>query len=86
MFGRRGQGRGELDSPNGIAVDTDRMVYISECGNHRVSIFTSKGQFVTSFGREGEGPGEFRSPFGIAVDDCGVVYVADCINNRVQIF
>ena len=44
-------------------------------GNHRVSVFTSEGTFVTSFGRKGEGPGEFKSPYGVAVDNNGVVYV-----------
>lgn len=29
MFGKYGQGRGELDQP-GVAVDTDGMVYLSE--------------------------------------------------------
>ena len=30
--------------------------------NHRVSVFTSEGVFVTSFGRRGSGPGEFANP------------------------
>ena len=46
--------------------------------NHRVSVFTSEGQFVTSFGRRGQGPGEFNYPCGITVDNSGVVYVCDC--------
>ena len=85
MFGRHGQGRGELNGPCGIAIDTSGMVYVSEDGNDRVSVFTSDGQFLTSVGRRGTGPGEFISPYGLAVDN-GVVYVCDFINNRVQIF
>ena len=50
MFGRHGQGRGELFSPYGIAIDSSNMVYVSEGINCRVSVFTTKGQFVTSFG------------------------------------
>ena len=86
MFGRRGQGRGELTRPNNVAVDTSGMVYVSEDGNHRVSVFTSEGQFVTSFGRKGKGPGEFQYPHGLAVDNNGVVYVCDRYNNRVKVF
>jgi tripartite motif-containing protein 2/3/tripartite motif-containing protein 71 len=56
MFGRCGHGRGELHYPVGIAIDASDMVYVSESGNHRVSVFTSEGQFVTSFGKEGRGP------------------------------
>ena len=53
------------------------MVYVSEQDNHRISMFTTEGQFVTSFGREGAGPGEFNRPQGLAVDNNGVVYVCD---------
>ena len=60
--------------------------YVSDAGNHRVSVFTSEGQFVTSFGRKGVGPGEFKFPRGLAVDNNGVVDVCDSDNNRVQVF
>ena len=75
-----------MDEPHGITVDSNGLVYVCECGNHRVSVFTSEGQFVTSFGREGSGPGEFSYPEGLAVDNSGVVYVCDTKNNCVQIF
>ena len=69
-----------------MAIDSSDRVYVSECGSHRVSVFTSEGQFVTSFGSEGEGPGQFKYPTGLAVDSSGVVYVCDSSNNRVQLF
>ena len=87
MFGRRGKGRGELDTPFYVAVDTSDMVYVSEYYyNNRVSVFTSEGQFVMSFGQKGAGQGEFQTPYGLAVDNSGVVYVCDSGNNRVQVF
>lgn len=69
-----------------MAIDSSGRVYVSENGNHRVSVFTSYGQFVTSFGSEGEGPGQFKCPRGLAVDSSGVLYVCDGHNNRVQLF
>ena len=75
MLGRRGQGRGELSEPYGVAIDTSGMVYVSENQNHRISVFTSEGQFVTPFGRRGKALGEFVLPHGLAVDDSGVVCV-----------
>ena len=67
-------------------MDANGFVYVSEYENHRISVFTSLGQFVTSFGKWGSGPGEFKYPRGITVDGCGVVYVSDWGNNRVQLF
>jgi tripartite motif-containing protein 2/3/tripartite motif-containing protein 71 len=62
MFGRHGQGRGELGRPVGVATDSSNMVYVSEWGNYRVSVFTSLGQFVMTF----EGPGRFVRPCGLS--------------------
>ena len=86
MFGRYGEGRGELNCPVGITVDTNDIVYVSEYVNGRVSVFTCEGQFFTSFGRKGKGPGEFIHPVRLSVDNFGVVYVCDYYNNRIQCF
>ena len=55
MFGRCGQRRGELDLPSAVTIGTNNLVYVSEHNNHRVSVFTSEGQFVVSFGRKRQG-------------------------------
>ena len=72
----------------GIALDVQDKVYVSERFNHRISVFTSKGQFVitskgqfvTSFGSGG------LDPRGLAVDSNGVVYVCDFNNHLLQLF
>ncbi len=33
MFGRRGVGRGELNEPRGVAIDSSDRVYVSEYGS-----------------------------------------------------
>ncbi len=85
MFDRRGEGRGELDRPISITIDTSDRVYVGDY-NHRISVFTSEGQFLTSFGQKREGPGEFKYPHGLAVDVSGVVCVSDRYNNSIQLF
>ena len=85
MFGRCGQGKGELNCPISIAVH-DGLLYVGEGENGRVSVFTLEGQFVTSFGSKGAGPGQFGWPCGLAVDSNGVVYVCDSKNKNVQVF
>ena len=82
---RNGEGNGELNSPSGISTDSDNVVYVTE-GNHRVSVFTCEGKFLTSFGTKGSEPGQFDEPYGIAVDKNGVVYVTDFGNNIIQLF
>lgn len=72
-FGSYGAGRGELNKPRNVAVDSSGFVYVSESENHRVSVFNSEGRFVSSFGQKGRGPGQFYCPHGLAVDDSGVV-------------
>ena len=72
--------------PEGVAIDSNDMVYVSEWGNHRMSVFTSEGVFVTSFGSTWEGPGQLKRPYGVTVDNSGVVYVCDRDNNCVQLF
>ncbi len=57
MFGRHayGEGRGELDLPISITIDTSDRVYVGDC-NHRISVFTSESQFFIPFSQKGEGP------------------------------
>ena len=74
---------GELNGPFGICV-AGQYLYVAEWYGNCVSVFTTKGKYVTSFGQEGSGEGEFNYPRGLYVD--GFVYVCDYINNRVQIF
>ena len=38
-FGKVGSGRGELNSPRGIAVDQDGFVYVCDNGNRRIQVF-----------------------------------------------
>lgn len=65
-------------------IDTSDMVYVSDYCNHRVSVFTQEGQFVTSFGGRGGEPGSFQFPVGLAIDNCRVVYVCDYGNHQIQ--
>ncbi len=41
-----------------LHIHTSDRVFVGDC-NHRISVFTSEGQFLTSFGQDGPRPGEF---------------------------
>ena len=82
---RESSDRGKLDTPIGVAVDTNGTVYVSECGDDRIFVFTSEGQFATSFGRWEEKAVNFKGPCEVSVDYSGVVYVCDGRNNQIQL-
>ena len=54
QFGKRGQGKGNINNPYGLCVSRD-YVYINEWGNNNISVFRTSGEFVHSFGKKGSG-------------------------------
>lgn len=57
-----------------------------DSGNHRIQVFTAKGEFVRMFGSHGDESGELYLPIGIAVVHNGLVYVSEYCTNSVSIF
>ena len=83
LFGQKGKGR--LMGPSSVLI-ADQYVYVSDIVQHRIVVYTSSGQFVTSFGRWGPKEGQLSCPFSITSCTDGYIYVSDFNNNRVQIF
>jgi DNA-binding beta-propeller fold protein YncE len=77
---------GDFGAPQGVAVDQDGNVYVTDTLNNRVEIFDADGNFISLFGKHGDGPGCFARPKGIAVDSDGHVWVADEMVDRLQVF
>ena len=82
--GGKGIGRGQFDSPTGIAVDGTGNVLVADTNNSRIEKFSATGTFLSILGTKGTGHGQLRNPNGIAVDRMGNVYVADASNHCVQ--
>ena len=78
-------GQGMLRGPASVLI-ADQYVYVSDIMQHRIVIYTSSGQFVTSFGGGGQKEGKLSSPFYITSCTDGYIYVSDCWNTRIQIF
>ncbi len=70
---------GQITSPHGIAVDSNRNVYVADAGNYRVQKFSSTGSYMMKV----DG---FNVPDGVAIDGSGNIYVAESFNNRIQKF
>jgi len=77
---------GDFGAPQGVAVDKDGNVYVTDTLNNRVEIFDADGAFISLFGKHGDGPGYFARPKGIAVDGDGHIWVADQMQDRLQVF
>jgi len=77
---------GDFGAPQGVAVDAEGTVYVTDTMNNRVEIFDADGNFISEFGKNGDGPGYFARPKGIAVDSDGHIWVADQIQDRLQVF
>jgi DNA-binding beta-propeller fold protein YncE len=77
---------GDFGAPQGVALDKDGNVYVTDTLNNRVEIFDADGNFISLFGKHGDGPGYFARPKGIAVDGDGHIWVADEMEDRLQVF
>jgi sugar lactone lactonase YvrE len=86
VFGRHGDGSGDLAMPKGLAADRDGVLYVADSIFDNVQLFDRKGRFLLTLGRRGTAPGEFWLPSGVFVSPDGELYVADTYNRRVQVF
>jgi sugar lactone lactonase YvrE len=82
---------GELNMPNGVAVDASGNVYIADSGNARIrkvsngAIATVAGGASVSFGDNGPATGAaLYQPSGVAVDASGDVYIVDYFDNAIR--
>jgi signal transduction histidine kinase/sugar lactone lactonase YvrE len=92
-WGSEGAGDGQfslshwVESANGIAVDGNGNVFVSDTGNHRIQKFDQDGNFITKWGSFSDAMGGFKYPRDIDVDSSGAVYVLDTwYLNRIQKF
>jgi sugar lactone lactonase YvrE len=82
----QGTAPGQLESPEGIAVDPHGDTWVSDTYHGRLEVFSDGGNFLKTVGSEGSGPGQIGEPEGIAIDSKGHVWVADWRNDRVEEF
>lgn len=87
VFGRRGDGPGEFDTPLGIDVAPDGTVFVADTRNHRIQVFDARGRFQRLFtvpSAPGEKPADpvdvVASPFK------QYLYVSDNDNHKIKVF
>jgi len=94
--GRRGFADGDgtqarFDSPSGLAIDRDGLLYVADTANHAIRRIAPDGHVTTLAGDgiagDADGPGtqaRLNGPIGIAIDGQGRVIVADTYNDRIR--
>ena len=85
-WGGYGKGNGQFSAPWGLAIGSDRNVYVLDMGNDRIQVFDLEGRFLRKWGTQGMGDGEFDNPRGLAFGPNGNLHVADRSNHRIQVF
>jgi len=88
MFGKKGSGSKELNTPGYIVVDRDDQVIVSDTLNHRLQVLrfnrnTKQLWHVRTVGCQGDGDGQLAFPRGIALTQTGLLLVCDSGNNRI---
>jgi DNA-binding beta-propeller fold protein YncE len=76
---------GQFNFPNGVAVDSDRNVYVTDSNNGRLVVFDPSGQ-QRAVVRRGAAEGDLGLPRGTAIDDSGRIYVVDTTAQGVQLY
>src|SRR5262249_20160760 len=61
-FGRPGTGDGEFNRAEGLGVGPDDRIYVADSCNHRIEIFSARGEWLKTCGRAGRGLGELSYP------------------------
>jgi MBG domain (YGX type) len=83
----------ELNTPDGVAFDTQGNLYIADSGNNVIRKVDTTGIITTvagngTFGFSGDGgpatSAQLADPFGVTVDAAGNLYIMDSLNARVR--
>jgi DNA-binding beta-propeller fold protein YncE len=81
----RGSAQGQLNQPYGVAV-RGNLLYVSDMGNNRISVFDLNGAFQGTFGSAGTGNGQLRKPMAITIDSAGRIYVCENTGERITVW
>lgn len=84
-FGGLGEKRGKFIHPTRVACGNDGKVYVVDSINHRIQIFTAKGEFLKTFGTKGDGDNQFNNPIDIAIGG-DELYISDRENHRICVY
>ena len=86
-FGRNGRLPGMFNEPYDLAFNNlEDLIFIADCSNHRIQLFTASGQFLKLFGDLTKIPGKLHFPTGICYTPDDHVLVCSSNSHCMLIF
>jgi sugar lactone lactonase YvrE len=80
----KGMNSAQLETPNGMFVDTSLNLYVADCGNNRIQFFKNKQlNGTTVVGITAPGTISLNLPTAITLDGNGYYFIVDLGNHRV---
>ncbi|MDO8616383.1 MAG: SMP-30/gluconolactonase/LRE family protein [Dehalococcoidia bacterium] len=84
-FGTQGEEEGQFSYPNGIAVDGQGRIFVTDSNNGRMQAFDKDGKFLFLISR-GMSKGDLAMPRGIAIDTKGRLLIVDTTRASIQAY
>jgi DNA-binding beta-propeller fold protein YncE len=75
----------EFNFPNGVSVDANGYLYVTDSNNGRLFVFDQDGNRV-AVTKRGAAEGDLGLPRGMSIDGSGRVYVADISLQAIQVY
>ncbi|HNB71992.1 MAG TPA: DUF2341 domain-containing protein [Acidobacteriota bacterium] len=83
-FASLGAGFNQVRAPQGLAIDSDGNLYVSDTGNGRVLRFNGGNPgFAVVIASTGTASGQVGSPHGLAINSAFTLFVTDESNSRI---
>ena len=78
--------RDQIGNPAGVAVDSNDRIIVADGVIHRIHVFDSDGNFVSSFGSYIHPIGDFGHIADVAINSNDQIIATDSRNHRIHVF
>ena len=79
----------QFNGPRDVAFDSNGNIYVADTNNHRVQIYDSNHNYLSTIGITGVSGSDYthlNRPQAVAIDSTGTIYIGDSDNDRIQVF
>ncbi len=85
-IGSKGNGPGQFQSPDGIAVDRTGNIYVADRENNRIQVYSPTDQLLREISQRGPGMEALQDPVSVCIDSHNFMYVLEFCADRVSVF